>query len=71
MGLAHLVGLPVPWKDPQITSDAVSVFLGMWGGVSVFSIIVGLGMRKPSTCIQDFNVDKKHYTFFGMQIWKE
>tara|TARA_B100001971_G_C18155573_1_gene518336 strand:- start:204 stop:653 length:450 start_codon:yes stop_codon:yes gene_type:complete len=68
MGLTHLVGLPVPWKDSP--GGAVSVFLGMWGGVSVFSIILGLGMRKPPTCNQGFNVDKKHYTFFGIQIWK-
>ena len=69
MGLTHLTGLPVPWKDSP--DGGVSVFLGMWGGVCVFSIILALGMRKPSNCIQGFNVDKKHYTFFGMQIWKE
>jgi hypothetical protein len=58
-------GFQVPFKelDPE--------FLIFWGVIGVLLFIGTFGLRKPSTCNQGFNVDKKHYTFFGMQVWKE
>jgi len=56
------------------TDGSISENLWFSGGLSVFMIIFSLGVRRPSNCIggfKGFALNKKHYTFFGMQIWKE
>ena len=46
-------------------------FIGIWLAVSIGYFIGCLGLRRPSNCNRGFAADKKHYTLFGMQIWKE
>ena len=56
------------------TDGSTSEILKFSGVVSVLMIIFSLGVRMPSNCIggfKGFAINKKHYTFFGMQVWKE
>ena len=53
------------------TDGSISANLTLSGVESVFMIIFSLGVKRPSNCIGGFALNKKHYTFFGMQVWKE
>ena len=56
------------------TDGSVSENLTLSGVISVLMIIFSFGVKRPSNCIggfKGFALNKKHYTFWGMQVWKE
>jgi len=56
------------------TDGSVSENLTLCGVISVLKIIFSFGVKRPSNCIggfKGFALNKKYYTFWGMQVWKE